>query len=210
MKTYQKHTHSRSCRKYKNIQCRFNFGQFFTNTTIVAEPLSNDLDEAIKSDLQDKHKETLSLVKQQINAVLNPSKPNYDSTLTEDDIFNLVGINKEAYYSALSISPDSNYELHLKWPEDSCFINNYFIAGIKGSAVNVDLQPVFNHYKCITYICSYFTKDETECSQVIINAVKEAKAANISWDGLRKIGAAFLLLYAWIMVEKDFSSNSVC
>ena len=114
VKTYQKHTHSRSCRKYKNIQCRFNFGQFFTNTTIVAEPLSDDLDEAIKSDLQDKHKETLSLVKQQINAVLNPSKPNYDSTLTEDDIFNLTGINKEAYYSALSISPDSNYELHLK------------------------------------------------------------------------------------------------
>ena len=114
VKTYQKHTHSRSCRKYKNIQCRFNFGQFFTNTTIVAEPLSDDLDEAIKSDLQDKHKETLSLVKQQINAVLNPSKPNYDSTLTEDDIFNLAGINKEAYYSALPISPDSYYELHLK------------------------------------------------------------------------------------------------
>ena len=114
VKTYQKHTHSRSCRKYKNIQCRFNFGQFFTITRMVAEPLSDDLDEAIKSDLQDKHKETLSLVKQQINAVLNPSKPNYDSTLTEDYIFNLAGINKEAYYSALSISPDSNYELHLK------------------------------------------------------------------------------------------------
>lgn len=138
VKTYQKHTHYRSCRKYENIQCRFNFGQFFTNTTIVAEPLSDDLDEAIKSDLQDKHKETLSLVKQQINAVLNPSKPNYDSTLTEDDIFNLAGINKEAYYSSLSISPDSNYELHLKWPEDSCFINNYFIAGIKGSAVIIN------------------------------------------------------------------------
>ena len=114
VRTYQRYTHSRSCRKYKNIQCRFNFGQFFTITRIVAEPLSDDLDEAIKSDLQDKHKETLSLVKQQINAVLNPSKPNYDSTLTEDDIFNLTGINKEAYYSALSISPDSNYELHLK------------------------------------------------------------------------------------------------
>ena len=97
MQTYQKHTHSRSCRKYENIQCRFNFGQFFTNTTIVAEPLSDDLDEAIKSDLLDKRKETLSLVKQQIEAVLNPNKPNYDSTLTEDDIFNSAGINKEAY-----------------------------------------------------------------------------------------------------------------
>ena len=180
MNTYQKHTHSRSCRKYKNIQCRFNFGQFFTNTTIVAEPLSDDLDEANKSNLLDKRKEVLSLVKQQIDDVLNPSKPNYDSTLTEDDIFNLAGVNKEAYYSALSISPDSNYELHLKRPVDSCFINNYFIAGIKGFAANVDLQPVFNHYKCITYVCSYFTKDETECSQAIINAAKEAKAANMN------------------------------
>ena len=56
--------------------------------------------------------------------------------------------------------------------------------------MNVDLQPVFNHYKCITYICSYFTTDETECSQAIINAAKEANL-NIK-DGPRKIGAAFL------------------
>jgi hypothetical protein len=83
--------------------------------------------------------------------------------------------------------------LHLKRPIDSCFINNYFIAGLKGFAANVDLQPVFNHYKCITYVCSYFTKDETECSQAIINAAKEAKEANVNVrDGLRKIGAAFL------------------
>jgi hypothetical protein len=83
--------------------------------------------------------------------------------------------------------------LHLKRPIDSCFINNYFIAGLKGFAANVDLQPVFNHYKCITYLCYYFTNDETECSQAIINAAKEAKEANLSIrDGLRKIGAAFL------------------
>ena len=24
-----------------------------------------------------------------------------------------------------------------------------FVAGVQGFAVNVDLQPVFNHYKCI-------------------------------------------------------------
>ena len=83
--------------------------------------------------------------------------------------------------------------MHLKRPIDSCFINNYFIAGLKGVAANVDLQPVFNHYKCITYVCSYFTKDETECSQAIINATKEAKESNLNIkDGLRKIGATFL------------------
>ena len=75
----------------------------------------------------------------------------------------------------------------------SCFINNYFVAGIKGFAANVDLQPVFNHYKCITYVCSYFTKDETECSQSIANAAKEARSSNMNIrDGLKKNGAAFL------------------
>ena len=108
-------------------------------------------------------------------------------------ILKSVGITEDDYYWALSISPDSDFELHLKRPVDSCFINNYFVAGIKGFAANVDLQPVFNHYKCITYVCSYFTKDETECSQAITNAGKEAKAANMNVrDGLKKIGAAFL------------------
>ena len=49
VKTYQKHNHSKTCRKYKNISCRFNFGQLFTNKTIVAEPLNKDLDDAVKS-----------------------------------------------------------------------------------------------------------------------------------------------------------------
>ncbi len=45
----------------------------------------------------------------------------------------------------------------------------------------------------ITYVCSYFTKDETECSQAIASAAKEAKNTNMNVrDGLKKIGAAFL------------------
>ena len=55
------------------------------------------------------------------------------------------------------------------------------------------MQPVFNHYKCITYVCSYFSKDQTECSQAIMNAAKEAKNENLSIrDSSKRIGAAFL------------------
>lgn len=193
IKTYQKHSHSKTCRKYRNVKCRFNFGQFFTNRTIVAKPISDNSDLEVKKNTMDRRKEILSLVKDKIDDVLNPSESNYDSTLTEADVFNSVNITEEQYYWALSISPDSGYELHLRRPIDSCFINNYFIAGIKGFAANVDLQPVLNHYKCITYVCSYFTKDETECSQAIMNAAKEAKKENLSIrEGLKKIGAAFL------------------
>ena len=42
-------------------------------------------------------------------------------------------------------------------------------------------------------VCSYFTKNETECSQAIMNAAKEARADNMTVaEGLSKIGAAFL------------------
>ena len=153
----------------------------------MAEPLTEDLEDEIKSSILTQRKEILSKVKQEIDDVLNPSKSTYDSHATPIDILNDIGIAKQDYHWALSISADSDFELHLKRPINSCFINNYFIAGVKGFATNVDLQPVFNHYKCITYVCSYFTKDETECSQAIINAAKEAK------HGLRQIGAAFLL-----------------
>lgn len=132
-------------------------------------------------------------MKEKIDEILNPRKPKYNPSLTQENIFQSLGITKDQYEWALSVSPDSDYELHLKRSTDSCFINNYFVAGTKGFAANVDLQPVFNHYKCITYVCSYFTKDETECSQAIMNAAKEAKESNLNLkDGLRKIGAAFL------------------
>lgn len=57
-------------------------------------------------------------------------------------------------------------------------------------------MQTYNLYSTIihalhTYICSYFTKDEIECCQAIMNAAKEAKQANLSIkDGLRKIGVA--------------------
>jgi hypothetical protein len=59
VKTYQTHNHSKTCRKYKNVAFRFNFGQFFTNGTIVAEPLAEDMDEEIKSSILTRRKEIL-------------------------------------------------------------------------------------------------------------------------------------------------------
>ncbi|RMX59852.1 hypothetical protein pdam_00023032, partial [Pocillopora damicornis] len=75
---------------------------------------------------------------------------------------------KKQYYWALSTSSDSDFDLHLKRPLGNCFINNCSVAGIKSFRANVDLQPVFNHFKCVAYVCSYFTKDETKCLQAIM------------------------------------------
>ena len=68
-------------------------------------------------------------VKEKINSVLNPCNPeDYDPNLTKADIFNSLGITEEEYYNALSISPDSDFDLHLKRSLDSCFIKNYYFV----------------------------------------------------------------------------------
>ncbi|KAL9977715.1 hypothetical protein ACROYT_G015152 [Oculina patagonica] len=191
--TYQKHTHSRSCKKYKNIPCRFNFGQFFTDQTVVSKPLPDNIHHDEKELLLNKRNDILSAVKQKINENLDSSKPNYNPNITEDDLLAAFKISKREYNWALSVSSDSDFDLHLKRSIHSCFINNYFEAGIRGFRANVDLQPVFNHYKCITYVCSYFSKDETECSQAIKCAAKEAKTNNDNVkDTLNKVATAFL------------------
>ena len=193
VKTFQKHNHSRSCKKYRNVSCRFNFGQFFTDKTIVSKPLPDEISDEQKAMMLNRRNEILCAVKQKINENLDPSKSNYDAKITAKDVLDSCNVSMEDYKWALSTSADNDFELHLKRPVDSCFINNYFEAGIKGFRANVDLQPVFNHYKCITYVCSYFSKDETECSQGIMNAAKEAKTENLDVrESLKKVGAAFL------------------
>ena len=190
---YQKHTHSKSCKKYRNIPCRFNFGQFFTNQTVVSKPLPDDMPDEQKVVVLKRRNEIICCVKEKINEMLDPSKPDYDPSRSAEDVLAMCKVSKDEYNWALSISADSDFELHLKREVDSCFINNYFEAGIKGFRANVDLQPVFNHYKCIMYVCSYFSKDETECSQAIMNAAREAKDNSLNIrESLRKVGTAFL------------------
>lgn len=77
---YQKHTHSRSCKKYRNIPCIFNFGQFFTNQTVVSKPLLDDMPDEQKVVVLKRRNEILCCVKQKINEKLDPSKPDYDSS----------------------------------------------------------------------------------------------------------------------------------
>ena len=48
VKTYQVHSHSKSCRKNKNEKCCYHFGKFFSDYTIVSFPLPDDLPEQPK------------------------------------------------------------------------------------------------------------------------------------------------------------------
>ena len=76
VKTYQIHSHSKSCLKYKNIDCRYSFGRFFTDKTIIAEPLPNDMTENEKSTVLAKRYRLLSKVQNYIDVYLDPRKVN--------------------------------------------------------------------------------------------------------------------------------------
>ena len=75
--------------------------------------------------------------------------------------------------AALSISEDSDYQLYLKRPPNSCFVNNYFTDGLLAWEANIDIQPVFNHYKAVACMYAYLSKSEDECSQAMNQAPKE-------------------------------------
>ena len=153
---YQCHTHSKTCQKYKNIQCHFDFGKLFTSRTIVSVSLVDDISDPVRSGILENRCDILNKVKAKINESLDPSKQDYDQTsdISIEVILQELGITLEEYYNALQISGDKDLHLHLKRSSKSCFINNYFVAGIKGWKANVDLQPVYSCHKCISYICS--------------------------------------------------------
>ena len=48
VKTYQIRRHSKTCRKYRNEKCRFRFAKFFTNKTIIAQPLADSVPPDLK------------------------------------------------------------------------------------------------------------------------------------------------------------------
>ena len=69
--------------------------KFFTEKTIVADPLSEDMDEGTTANILAKRKEILSKVKQKIDNVLNPSKSRYEPNTTLNHILNVIGTTEQ-------------------------------------------------------------------------------------------------------------------
>ena len=184
--TYQIHSHSKSCWKYRNGDCRYHFGRFFTDHTVIAVPLSKDLSEGQRIQRLKQRESLLNSVTEYINAnldpkkhnILNPQKDNFEQVPEIKEILQELKISEQEYSEALSTSSDTDFQIHLKRPPNSCFVNNYFDEGLMAWKANIDIQPVFNHYKSVTYMCAYFSKSEDETSEAMKQAAKEALSSN--------------------------------
>ena len=74
----------------------------------------------------------------------------------------------------MSISSDIDFQISLKRMPNACFINNYFMEGLKSWKTSIDIQAVFNHYKAFAYMSAYFSHTEDETSEAMEQAAKEA------------------------------------
>lgn len=201
VKSYQIHSHSKSCRKYKNVECRYSFGRYFCDRTIIAEPLSDDLSEEEKGDLLQNRHNILNKVKDFIDKNLNPRKINFLDPLKENyvelktisEILEDIGVDEAHYYSALSVSSDTDYQIHFKRPPNSCFVNNYFVEGLMAWQANMDIQPVINYYKSVSYMCAYFSKSEDESTEAMRQAAKEASLMNkTTYEQMKSVARAYV------------------
>ena len=198
--TYQVHSHSKSCRKYKNEKCRYHFGKFFTDRTIISLPLPNDLPDVQRINILNRREHILSAVKHYIDEnldprkrnILNPLKENFEKLPSIPDILAELNISEEEYYNALSISNGSDFQIHIQRAPNACFVNNFFVEGLKSWKANIDIQPVFNHYKAVTYMCAYFSKAEDETSEAMKQAAKEAfKGNKTDYEKMKAVARAY-------------------
>ena len=118
VRTYQVHSHSKSCRKFKNERCRYHFGKFFTDHTIIGLPLLEDLPEDVRNSILNERERILTKVKQYIDSnlgprrknILNPFKENFEEAYRNiQNILMKLNITEEEYYNALSILSDSDF-----------------------------------------------------------------------------------------------------
>ena len=93
---------------------------------------------------------------------MNPTKDDFEKVPESSEILEELNVAERENYSALSISSDSDFKILIKRQPNACFINNFFSEGLQAWQANIDIQPVFNHYKTVTYMRAYVSKAEDE------------------------------------------------
>ena len=106
--------------------------------------------------------------------ILNPLKENYEKVPNIPNILKELNLTEDQCYDALSISNDSDFQIHLKRQPNACFINNFLEEGLQAWQANIDILPVFNHCKAVPYLCADFSKAEDKTSEAMKQAVKDA------------------------------------
>ena len=177
---YQTPKDSKSCRKCKNDLCRYGFGKFFEEKTIITQPLEEGIKDVECYSILEIRDTILSKASDFINNYLDPSKDTYQKDLSIDGVLLELQLTKKECYWALSISSENDFTLHLKMGTNSCLITNYNPVLLKSWQANIDLQLVYNSYKAVSYMTAHFSKSKNSTSEAMMQVVQEIKLQNLS------------------------------
>ena len=188
VKKYQRHRHSRTCRK-KNTFCRFNFPRFNSERTIISSPIADATPDEEKKRILETRNKILSRVMK----VLVLLDDDQTQQLSINDVLKLASVATEEYYWALSVSADVFFAVHLKRNVDSIYINNFNKILLKCFEANIDISPVIDAYACVFYLVSYFAKEETASSEAMKAALAQLRSADATYrQTMQKLAVSFL------------------
>ena len=88
----------------------------------------------------------------------DPMKDEFIEPKSIYEILNHFQFSKPEHYAAFSVEDDGGFQIQINRPSKSCFVNTYFVDGLLALEANLDIQSLLNHYKTITYICTYLSK----------------------------------------------------
>ena len=173
---FQKHRHSRTCRKGGKPVCRFGIPfPPMRKTTIIGPYVGED-----RSVYQEYYK--------RIQEYLT----NLETDITFDEFLEEVKLTEDDYIIAVQTSLKTERIFLERRPIESR-INPYMKGLLDVWKANHDIQFVLDAYACATYIVSYINKSARGMSLLMAEACKEARKGNKSLkESVRHIGNKFL------------------
>lgn len=94
-----------------------------------------------------------------------PEKNDYEEGKLIDDILEELKLSREDY-EVLAMSDGEEFLIHLKRPQNSCFVSSYFKDELLAWNTNTNIQSVFNHKKAVRYINDYLSKTKVRVSML--------------------------------------------
>jgi hypothetical protein len=181
------HGHTTSCQKGKQIGCRFNFPKLPSKRTLIAYPISPDLDDEEKKKELKRSKEILNKVKDRLEDMSNEDIDKLDNSL--DRFLEELDIDIEAYEKALTFSARGKVVV-LKRSLKERNVNNYNKEFMLAWRANLDIQFCYDGYAIVTYITDYLTKADAGVTKALQKALNESKDCN-DFDRLNKMKRAY-------------------
>lgn len=86
----------------------------------------------------------------------------------------------------LLISSDNGYKSYSKRDTNFCFVKNYNSVILKTWLMNIDLQPVYNYHRTLSYMTVYFSKSENSKSEAMKQIVQNIKQNLLTKEAIKK------------------------